>query len=618
MPTIFQLPSTESVSASDLIPISQGGSAHSVSVGVLLAQTQPAIIVASPSLLGRISIGPGGPDTIAIGDGLSLNSGTLTSSNFDLSSLPLQTSLSPDDQVIVTNTGTSYLIGVDQIRDLFTAGPNITIDAGGVISASTGVGGGSYSLTSLSPVTTIGTDDLVGMSQNGEDHTITYGNLIDGLTIDLLPTAAAASDGDTFWTGQTSNIMVRQTLSALWPWVSGKLASWKHPVIELDTDTVLDETIHNNAIVVCSSPISISGPAASGGSGFSCQLINASSATVVLSSDIIASNGLGELSPWQCASIFCATYSAGTMTFASISAGSSATTAPGQPSDLTASSISSSSIALTWTAATSGGAASVYSVQYQITGTTPWLAAGQTGGSQTFVASGLLASTSYDFAINASNNIGTGPGSSVLTVSTSAASILPGAPTAVTFTNVTTSSITCSWTAPAVGGSGLVYGVQYRLTGQSTWSNAASDLAATTVTVSSLVSASSYDFQVTATTSAGSGPPSAVSTALTAQAVGLVTSITWALVPAGSFVDGTGAIGVNAHVNPATAALQFGFSTSQTVPPTSWMAGVHVNSDLWGQYSSDSDNGRFVVWLGGRYRWKLPHRLSHPVYCDIR
>src|SRR5436309_200506 len=108
MPTIFQLPSTDTVSASDLIPISQDGSAHSVSVGALLAQMQPAIIVGPPSLLGRFSLGPGGPDTIAVGDGLTLNNGTLSSSSFDLGSLPRQTSLDQHDQVVVSNAGTSH------------------------------------------------------------------------------------------------------------------------------------------------------------------------------------------------------------------------------------------------------------------------------------------------------------------------------------------------------------------------------------------------------------------------------------------------------------------------------------------------------------------------------
>jgi hypothetical protein len=414
MPTIFQLPSADTISASDLIPISQGGSAHSVSVGALLAQTQPAIIVGPPSLLGRFSIGPGGPDTIAVGDGLILNSGTLSSSSFDLGALPPQTSLSQNDQIVVINTGTSYLVGLTQIRELFTAGPNITIDAAGLISSSSG-GANSYSLTSLASVATIASGDLVGVSQNGQDRTIPYANLIDGLTIDLAPAAALASDSDTFWTGQTSNVMLRQTLSALWPWVSGKLPSWRRPVIELSIDTTLSGTLHNNAIIICTGPVLISALSGNMGSGFSCEVINASSGPVTFSTNVLTSNGSGGLSPFQCCSIQCATYSLGTTVFASISAGSSATAAPGQASGLIASSITSASITLSWSAPTSGGTPSMYSIQNRITGTTPWLIAGQSSGTQSFAIYGLQATTSYDFVVSASNNIGIGPNSSVLT-----------------------------------------------------------------------------------------------------------------------------------------------------------------------------------------------------------
>jgi hypothetical protein len=57
MPTIAQLPVAGSVSAADELPISQGGLVSAVSVGVLLASTQPSIFVDSSSLLGRTSLG---------------------------------------------------------------------------------------------------------------------------------------------------------------------------------------------------------------------------------------------------------------------------------------------------------------------------------------------------------------------------------------------------------------------------------------------------------------------------------------------------------------------------------------------------------------------------------
>jgi hypothetical protein len=61
MPTISQLPSVETVTAADEVPVSQNGVTRSVSVGALLASMQPAVICDSGTLLGRISLGAGGP-----------------------------------------------------------------------------------------------------------------------------------------------------------------------------------------------------------------------------------------------------------------------------------------------------------------------------------------------------------------------------------------------------------------------------------------------------------------------------------------------------------------------------------------------------------------------------
>jgi hypothetical protein len=600
MPTISQLPAGVTVSASDLVPISQGGSAHSVSVGSLLAQTQPAIIVEPPSLLGRVSIGPGGPDTIAVGVGLILNNSTLSASYFDPASLPSLTSISTSDLIIVTNAGIAQVAELGQIRELFTAGSNITIDANGTISSS-GVGGAlAYSLTTLSPVTTLSSGDLVGVSQSGQDHTITYSNFIDGVTIDQAQSASPASDSDTFWVAQTGNVMLRQTLSAVWPWVSGKLALWRQPVIELTVNTTLEGSLHNNAVLVCSSPISVAALTGNVGSGFYCELINASSGLVTLSNNIITSNGSTGLSPFQSGALRCVSYAGGTTIFASISAGNAATVAPGQVLNLAASSVNSTSVSLSWSIPVSGGPATAYTVQYRIAGTTTWAVVGQNIGATSFTIQGLQSATSYDFTAVAANNVGTGPASTTLTAATLTAGVVPGSPTSVAITNLSATSLTCSWAAPSVGGAGMVYTVQYRISGQSTWSSAANNLSATSYTVTNLVPATSYDIRITASNSFGTGSPSATITAQTAQLAGLVTSITWALAPNGNYTHGVGSMGVNAHVNPAAAQIQFGFSTSQTVPPATWVTAVNVNTDFWGQYlSTPATTGTWYAWAEG-------------------
>jgi hypothetical protein len=584
MPTISQLPASGTVSASDLLPVSQGGSAHAVSVGVLLAQTQPAIIVQPPSLLGRFSVGPGGPDEIAIGSGLMLNSGTLSAQNFDPTTLFAQTTLSSVDQFIVANSGTAQLIGINEVRGIFSAGSNITIDTTGVISTSAIADASNYSITGLSPVANLTSGDLIGVSQAGEDHSITYTNFLDGLTIDQTQAAGPASDTDEFLVAQASNIMLRQTLRTLWPWVSEKLPSWQRPVLELTTNTTLESAAHNNIFLVCSNPISVSISPENVEPGFSCEIINASSGSVIFSGDVVTSSGSAALLPNQCATILGVTYSGGAAIFISVSAGISATVVPGQPYNLAASSVSPGSVTLSWATPASGGEVSVYTIQYRVTGASSWLVAGQTSANVGFAVNALEAATSYDFAVIAANNIGAGPVSSTLTVVTSASGILPGSPTNVTITNVTTNSMNCSWTAPTVGGTGLVYLVQYSLSGQENWTLAANNLSATTYNIMNLTAATSYDVQVIASNNVGSGPPSSPVVTVTTQSGGTVTSITWQLVPTGTYAHGVGTIGINAHVNPAAAPIQFGFSTSQTTPPSTWMAAVLVNSDLWGQY----------------------------------
>jgi len=98
----------------------------------------------------------------------------------------------------------------------------------------------------------------------------------------------------------------------------------------------------------------------------------------------------------------------------------------------------------------------------------------------------------------------------------------------------------------------------------------------------------------------GSGTPSSVVSAATVATPGAASSITWQMTPSGSYSQGSGSIGVNAHVNPADAAVQFGFSASMTQPPSSWTAAAHVNSDFWGAYvSTPASAGIWYAWVEG-------------------
>ena len=498
MPTIPQLPPTPLVNPADEIPLSQAGVTRTATVGTLLASTQPAILAPTGTLLGRVSLGPGGPEPIAIGTGLALAAASLAANGDDHATFVSQGALQPTDEVILNSSGTPKRMILGLLRGLFSAGPNITIDPTGTISATST----SSSIASLSPVSTIASTDLVGISQAGTDHSITYANLINGQTIDLALAAVAASDSDSFWVAQGSSTMVRQSLSAIWNWIVAKLPTYKRPVVELTANTTLDGTVHNGRILLCSSPVTLTPAFISMGSGFYCDVINLSGGTVTFGPGIASSAGSNLLPAGQCAILRAATYSAGNVIYAAVSGTASSMLTPGQVTALVAGTTTSNSIAVSWTVPTTGGAPASYTVQYRASGTTTWL----------------------------------------------------------------------------------------------TWSPAPTG---TSITLTGLTASTSYDIQVTATNASGSGITSSTITVITA-ATALVTAITWNLAPVGPYVHATGSIGVNVLVTPASSAVQFGFSTSATVPPSTWALGTLVAGNIWAAYvNTPATAGTWYAWAEG-------------------
>jgi Fibronectin type III domain len=430
MPTISELPPATTVAAADEIPISQGGIARAASVGTLLASTQPAIIVESPSLLGRTSIGSGGPEPVGVGIGVSLSSGTLVADGLDHAGFPTASNLYVASDLVISNQGSPMLMQASLLRDLFSAGQNVTINPNGVISASgqtaasaTTVSGSS--IGELQVVTTLSTQDLVAVSHAGTDCAIAYSNLLDGITIDQAPAAGPASNSDTIWVAQGSNVMASQTFSAIWVWLANNLPTYRAPVVEIIASTNLDTTVHNGRILVCSQPITLTPLTTNMGSGFQCMVINASTGNLTLGSGFVSSSGSLVLTPWQTATLCCITYSAGTIALAVMPTTTSTTTAasvPGQVSGVVATPTSSSAVQLTWSAQIGTGAATTFTVQYRVTGSSSWTfsVAGLTGTGA--IISGLEAATKYDFGIIGINSAGAGPASSAVTAMTLAAS----------------------------------------------------------------------------------------------------------------------------------------------------------------------------------------------------
>ncbi len=602
MPTISQLPAATSVAPADAIPISQGGVARSVSLGTLLASTQPAVLVGSPALMGRISLGPGGPEPVGVGVGLALSGGTLAANGMDHAALPLETALAAGDELVINSAGEPKLVQAALIRGLFSAGQNVSIDGSGVISVSGTVVPASSEgavIANLPTATAMSVSDLVGISQGGLDHAITYAAFLNGQTIDMAEAAGPSGDSDAFWISQAgSSTMSRQTLGAVWVWLTSKLPSFKFPVIEITTDTALDGTVHNGRLLAASQPLTISALTTNMGSGFNCEIVNLGTGNVVFAAGIVTSSGSAILPPGQSAQLRCITYSGGTSVFASVTGGPGVGAAvPGSPTSLTASAIGSSSLTLAWQAPTGGSAVLSYSVQYRISGTTNWTHVNQSTSNTSASVTGLSPATSYDLTVTANNASGPGPASSVLTVTT-AAGRAPGQVTGLEASAVSGSSISLVWTAPSSGDSVVSYTLQYRQAGSTTWSGSMTGIATTSQTVSGLQPSSSYDFEVIAVNASGSGPASQIATFSTAA--GSASSITWNVGPTGPYTADTGSIAVNAHVTPASAPVQFGFSTSATVAPSVWTQAAFVNTDLWGAYvPTPATAGSWFAWAEG-------------------
>jgi hypothetical protein len=542
MPTINQLPVTTSVTAADEVLVSQAGATCSVSVGNLLAGTQPAVVAPTGSLLGRVSPGAGGPEPIAIGAGLALSASAVEANGTDHASFPPQTTLQLTDQAVLNSSGTPMLLQLSLLRGLFSAGANVTIDNSGVISAASNPGsasvasGSADSIAALSQVSALAATDLIAVSQDGVDHAITYANLIGGETIDEFAAAGPAADTDIFPVGQGTSTMVAQTLAALWTWIQGHLPGYRQPVVEITVNTTLDASVHNGRILIVSQAGLTLTHSSDEGSGFNCTVVNASSGSVTFDSGVVTTSGINTLASGQMAEVTCATYSGGTLTYAWMS-GPLASPVPGQVTSLTTGTITYSTVAITWSAPPSGGAPTSYTVQYRQTGTNPWTSMVATTTSATIF--GLAAGTEYDIAVIGSNAGGNGPASAIVNATTAAApTIVPGQVTGLVTSNSTATTMNLSWSPPTSGGPAGSYTVLYRVTGQSGWITSATNVSGTSETVTGLTASTGYDFSVYAVNSAGNGAQSATATGSTtimtpgtpvAPTVGTVTQTTVAI-----------------------------------------------------------------------------------------
>jgi hypothetical protein len=189
--------------------------------------------------------------------------------------------------------------------------------------------------------------------------------------------------------------------------------------------------------------------------------------------------------------------------------------APGQVTNVVATA-QPGAAGVTWSVPSTGGAPSSYTVTPYV-GTTAQSTTTVSGSTTSATITGLSQGTSYTFKVQASNSAGPGPASAASNAITPLAAVTPGAPTGVTALPASAQA-QVTWTAPADSGGSSVTG--YKITPfigatAQTPMTVTGSPAPTTANVTGLTNSTAYTFTVAAINSAGTGPASTASSAVT-------------------------------------------------------------------------------------------------------
>ncbi|HXY38235.1 MAG TPA: DUF4082 domain-containing protein, partial [Vicinamibacteria bacterium] len=191
-------------------------------------------------------------------------------------------------------------------------------------------------------------------------------------------------------------------------------------------------------------------------------------------------------------------------------------TAPGQVTGVSATG-GAQSATVSWSAPSTGGAPTKYTITPYLNGTTAQTATTITGSppATSTTITGLQANASYTFTVQASNSAGSGPVSAASGSVTTTGASAPGAPTNVTATPATSQALV-SWSAPSSNGGAAITGytvTPYIGTTAQTSTTTVSG-STTSATVTGLTNGTAYTFKVSATNGT-TGPQSAASNTIT-------------------------------------------------------------------------------------------------------
>ena len=183
------------------------------------------------------------------------------------------------------------------------------------------------------------------------------------------------------------------------------------------------------------------------------------------------------------------------------------------PSLISARDVSDTTLTLGWQLPASNGGAAItdYTVQVSSNLGVTWTSiAHDPVNLRTFAVTALQAGTTYQFRVAAVTSVGPGAWSPVTTVTT--LGYTPNAPTGLTVSSKTTSTITLKWVKATVTGGSAVrsYMIQYSKNNGSTWTTVTSKVKVTGVSlvVSGLKSKTTYLFRVIALNDVGASAPS--------------------------------------------------------------------------------------------------------------
>ncbi|HQT73398.1 MAG: hypothetical protein B7Z59_01250 [Acidiphilium sp. 37-67-22] len=609
MTTIPQLPTAASVGPTDLLALSQNSMLYAASVQQVTAGLQHEISLPTGDLLGRNSAGAGAPEAVTPGAGLALGAGTLAATGTDHLGFALLGAFSTSDEVLVNAQGAPGRLPVTALRGLFAAGTGLAIDANGTLSVTASAiagatgpagppgaagpagpagpaGSGLNAPGATNSASTIGSADFVAIWQNGANAWLSYEKLVGGQTIDQLPAAGPAADSDLLLVAQGGNALASQSFAAIWTYAAQKIPTMRRQVVELNSNTVLDATTHNQRVLVASQPITLTANFTNMGSGFTCRVINLAAGPVTMGTGITSGTGVATLPPGTAAELTALTYSGGSLVWwdgIALPTPTITVNAPGSPTanapftvsgglfDEAPTALDYSTDGTNWTAVASPmiGAGS-YSFQV------PGLPAGSytiavrdhnapgvVGRSAPFsVATAAIALAAVPASASAGGTIAVSgtvaPAGTAVQVGLSASATTPPA----SFVAATVSGGTWSATLPAGSAAGTVY----------LWAEQTADAAVTAVSGAIAVTAATPVVTYTI------NQPATISVAA-----------------------GSGTLALNGGISPAQAiATQVAFSTSNTAPPSGgWQAAALIdNNGLWAVYATiPATPGAYYVWV---------------------